>query len=382
MTQLRAAVAGAGAAGRRLGQGDPLGVQLRLVDAVVLGVVLPDVGAVGDLAEDLAPVGLGRRVEDGVEGRLDGVAAVAREQLGEPAGAHQAGGALGVEVGGEAVRHPAVAGHDPQRGLVGHAGIPQLDRGHRQALLEHGARVARHRAGHGAADVVVVAERLHERDDLALVEDRHGDAQVGQVADAALRLVDVVVEEHVALAHLGQREVAHDRVHEGGVGAPGELAQLAVVDAGAEVVRVADHRGARGAGDGGLDLHLDARQGALHDLDEDRVDRAALRRSAGCRARMPWAGRRCSLRLLGDDEVAERVDAHGEAGVDRHRRAELLDDRRAGEGVAGAQVGAPVDVGGDVPGIRVEADVAASSAGRVPARTRCRGRGSRAARGG
>ena len=138
------------------------------------------------------------------------------------------------------------------------------------------ARVARHRAGHGAADVVVVAEGLHEGDDLALVEDRHGDAQVGQVADAALRLVDVVVEEDVALAHLGEREVAHDRVHERGVGAAGELAQLAVVDAGAEVVRVADHRGARGAGDGGLDLHLDARQGALDDLDEDRVDRAAL----------------------------------------------------------------------------------------------------------
>ena len=274
--QLRAAVAGAGAAGRRLGQGDPLGVQLRLVDAVVLGVVLPDVGAVGDLAEDLAAVGLGRRVEDRVEGRLDGVAAVAGEQLGEAAGAHEAGGALGVEVGGEAVRHPAVAGHDPQRGLVGHAGVPQLDRGDRQALLEHGARVARHRAGHGAADVVVVAEGLHERDDLALVEDRHGDAQVGQVADAALRLVDVVVEEDVALAHLGQREVAHDRVHERGVRAAGELAQLAVVDAGAEVVRVADHRAAAGAGDGGLDLHLDARQGALDDLDEDRVDGAAL----------------------------------------------------------------------------------------------------------
>ena len=60
----------------------------------------------------------------------------------------------------------------------------------------------------------MVAEGLDERDDLALVEDRHGDAQVGQVADAALGLVDVVVEEDVALAHLLDREVAHDRVHE------------------------------------------------------------------------------------------------------------------------------------------------------------------------
>jgi hypothetical protein len=220
-------------------------VQLRLVDSVVLGVVLPDVGAVGDLAEDLAPVGLGRRVEDGVEGRLDAVAAVPGEQLAEPARTHEARGALGVEVGGEAVRHPGVAGHDPQRSLVGHAGIPQLDRWHRQALFEDGARVARHRAGHRTTDVVVVAERLHEGDDLAVVEHRHGDAQVGQVADAALGLVDVVVEEHVALAHLVEGKVACDRVHERRVRAPGQLAQLAVVDAGAEVVRVADHRAAR-----------------------------------------------------------------------------------------------------------------------------------------
>ena len=43
--------------------------------------------------------------------------------------------------------------------------------------------------------------------------------------------------------------------------------------------------------------------------------------------------------LLGDDEVADRVDANGEAGVDGHGRAELLDDGRPAEGVAGAQVG-------------------------------------------
>ena len=36
----------------------------------------------------------------------------------------------------------------------------------------------RHRARHHAADVVVVAEGLHERDDLAVVEHRHGHAQV------------------------------------------------------------------------------------------------------------------------------------------------------------------------------------------------------------
>src|SRR6476469_6162395 len=59
---------------------------------------------------------------------------------------------------------------------------------------------------------------------------------------------------------------------------------------------------------------------------------------------------------LGDDEVAERVDADDEAGVDRDRRAELLDDRRTLDGVAGEQVRAPPDVGVDVAGVGVEAD--------------------------
>ena len=47
-----------------------------------------------------------------------------------------------------------------------------------------------------------------------VVEHRHRHAQVGQVADAALGQVDVVVEEHVARPHRLEREVAHHRVHQ------------------------------------------------------------------------------------------------------------------------------------------------------------------------
>ncbi len=260
-----------GVVGRRTRQGDPLRVQHRLVDAVVLGVVLPHPLPDRDLAEDLAAVGLRRTADDRVEAGLDGVGAVPVEELAEPARAHQAGRALGVEVGGERLRHPGVAGHDRQGSLVGHARVPEPDRGHHQALLEDAGGVGGHRAGYGATDVVVVAEGLDERDDLAVAEDRHGDAEVGQVPDAALGAVDVVVEEDVAGLHLLDREVAGDRVHEGGVGAAGELAQQPVVDAGPEVVGVTDHRAAAGAADGGLDLHLDARQRTLDDLDQHRV---------------------------------------------------------------------------------------------------------------
>src|SRR5205814_7417635 len=102
---------------------------------------------------------------------------------------------------------------------------------------------------------------------------RYRDAQVGQVADAALGAVHVVVEEHVAGAHRRQWMVADDRMDERGVRAAGQLAQPAVVDTGPEVVRVADHRGPCGAPDRGLHLPLDRGERTVHDLDEHRISR-------------------------------------------------------------------------------------------------------------
>jgi hypothetical protein len=127
-----------------------------------------------------------------------------------------------------------------------------------------------------------MAERLDERHDIRpvprraiaapRVEDRDRDAQVGQVADAALGRVDVVVEVHVAGPHRLEREVAHHRVDQRAVAAPGQFPQPPVVDACAKVVGVADHRRARGPRDGLLDLGLDRRQRALDELDRDGVD--------------------------------------------------------------------------------------------------------------
>src|SRR5215217_3752798 len=113
------------------------------------------------------------------------------------------------------------------------------------------------------------------------------------MADAALGEVDVVVEVDVAGPHRLEREVAHDRVHQRRVRAPGELAQPPVVDAGAEVVLVADHRRARRAPDRLLDLRLDRRERALDDLHEDRVDHRATTTlpSSSTRAVKPgWIG--------------------------------------------------------------------------------------------
>jgi hypothetical protein len=81
-----------------LGERHPLRVQARRVHTVVLGVVLPHVGAVGDLGQELAPEGLGGALENRVETGLDLLAAVALEQIAEPLGAHAAGRHLAVEV--------------------------------------------------------------------------------------------------------------------------------------------------------------------------------------------------------------------------------------------------------------------------------------------
>src|SRR5690606_29293416 len=100
----------------------------------------------------------------------------------------------------------------------------------------------------------------------------HGDAQVREVADTALGEVDVVVEVDVAGPHRVGWEVADDGLYERGVGATGELAHRHVVYAGPVVVGVADHRRARRAPDGVLDLLLDRGERPLDDLEHDRVD--------------------------------------------------------------------------------------------------------------
>ena len=139
--------------------------------------------------------------------------------------------------------------------------------------------MGRHRAGHHAADVVVVAEGLDEGDHPAPVEDGHGRRQVGQVSHRSFRQVDIVVVENVAFPHHLQREVANHRLHHRAVGPAGQLAAASVVDAGPVVVLVADHRRARGPLDRRLHLGLDRGQGALDDLEEDGVDGGDHRRS-------------------------------------------------------------------------------------------------------
>ena len=146
----------------------------------------------------------------------------------------------------------------------------------------------------------MVAESLNERDDLPVMMNWHGDAQVGQVADAAFRLIHVIVEEDVARLDGLDRKIAHDRLHQGRVGTAGQLAAMTIVDATAKVARFADHRRAGGALDGRFDFGLGRSQCAFDDFDDDGVEVSGGRRvvawSTGhrvrSRSRLPYVSTR------------------------------------------------------------------------------------------
>ena len=256
----------------RLRQGDALRVEPRRIHAVVLRVVLPRVGPVRDLAQELPLEGLGGPVEDRVDAGLDLRAAVSAEEVGQALRPEPAGRHLAVEVAAQTVGQPRVAHHDLDDVLVRLARRVELHRRDDETFLVRAGRVRRHRARDRAADVVVMPEDLDERDDVALVEHRQRHAEIGKMADPALGAVDVVVEVDVARPHRFDRKVAHHRLHERGVGASGQLAAAPIMDAGPEVARLADHRGARRALDGRLHLRLHGGQRPLDDLEHDGID--------------------------------------------------------------------------------------------------------------
>ena len=256
-------------------------MQLGVGDAVVLDVIFPAIFAVGDPRQQLVAEDGGAFVENGLEAGLDLGAAEPLEQRGHALRPHQAGLHLAVEVGGEHVGNAGVALDDGEDRLVAHALGVELHRRDGEPFLEHRDRRARHRARHAPADVVMVSERLDVGDDLAVMEHRHRAAEVRQMADAALGEIGVVHQEHVAGTHGLGGKIAHHGIRHRRIGAAGELAAVAVEQADAVVVGLADHRAAGGALDRVFDLGLDRVERAFDDLQHDRVDRrvvAPLRR--------------------------------------------------------------------------------------------------------
>ena len=202
--------------------------------------------------------------------------AVALGERDDPPRSQHRGADLGVEVAPEMLRQARVALDDAERRLVHLAALVELDRRDHQALGPHVLGMDGQAAGHRAADIVVVAEDLGEADQPSLVEDRQGGAEIGDVADAARRVVGVVPEEHVARVDVVFPEILEHRLDQRRIGPPGELAPPGVEQRDPVVVLVADHRRARGALDGGLDLELGRADGAGDDLELDRPELPGL----------------------------------------------------------------------------------------------------------
>jgi hypothetical protein len=256
-------------------------VQFWIGDAVVFDVIFPGIFAVGDLAQQLVAVDVAAFLQDGLEAGFDLILAETRKQAGHPLRAHQAGLDFAVEIGRQHLRHAGVAPDDGKDGVVAHALAVDFYRRNREAFLEHRGGGSRHRARDPAADIVVMAEGLDIGHDLALMKHRHGAAQIGQMADAAFGEIGVVHQEHVAGPHGMRREIPYHAVRHRRIGSSGQLAAIAIEQSDPKIMRLADHRAARGALDGIFDLGLDRIKRAIDDLQHDRIDHRGLAHRRG-----------------------------------------------------------------------------------------------------
>ena len=245
-------------------------MQAGWIHAVRLNVILPAVDTVGDLGQQLLADRASAVLDDRVEGGFQGGDAVAGGELLDAAGAETSGADLRIDVAAQVLGQARVALQDAEGGVVGAAAVVELDRRHDQAFLPHVGRVDGETAGHHAADVVVVAEDLAEPHEAFAEEDRQRGTQVGRVPGAAGAVVGVVPEEDVAGVDVLEAEVLEDGLHDGGVGATGELTAVGVEDGDAVVVLVADHGGTGRALDGGFDLQLGGTDRARDHLQLDR----------------------------------------------------------------------------------------------------------------
>lgn len=225
-----------------------------------------------------------------------------------------------------ASRKPAVADEQP---------VVEED-----ALLLDGAAEGGHGAGGDAADLGVVAARGDQEAECPsgiarLVEHRGHDGHVGQVGAAVVRVVDGV---HVAGPQVVRAPpqdlldgLAHGAEVDGDVGRVGDEVALGVEEGAGEVEAFLDVDRVGGVLQAHAHLLGDGHEEAVEDLQEDRVH---------VRPRGHARGARC-------DAVQEEVSAVGRggppAGVDDGRGVGLGEERGAVDGVAGAEVLAPVE---------------------------------------
>jgi hypothetical protein len=242
------------------------------------------VSPVRDLG-DLRPQHLLGVVHPVVRGAHHHLGAVALDEPEEALAAELAGGEHRVHVAAVHRLGPDVVEDHPVEVLVQ---LSALVPAQRVVHLRLGVDVERVGVdpGEGAADVEHVRRHRREAEQLALVEDRHRDRDVGRVGGAEVRMV---VDDHVAVVDLALEPVEEAAdvpgqradVHRGRVGLA-QLAALGVEDSRAEVLGLADDRRVAHPEQDACHLLRDRVEGAAEDAERDRVDLDALpRRRAG-----------------------------------------------------------------------------------------------------
>ena len=211
--------------------------------------------------------------DDRVVGGFQGLDAVAFSQRNDALAAEPGSADLGIEIAAQMLRETRVARNDLEYGFVDLTPFVDLDGGHHQSLGPHVGRIGGQAARHRASDIVVVTEDLAEPDQPVAVEDGYRGAQIGDMPDAARTVVGVVPEEDVSRVNIALIEVLEDRLDQGGVGTPRQLAPLRIEERHAVVVLVPDHRRARGSLDGSLDFELGGSDRPGNDFELDRTER-------------------------------------------------------------------------------------------------------------
>ena len=237
---------------------------LRLVDAVGNGLGARPRGGFGAV-HDLGDRGhhLGR--------------AVAVEQFEEAplAGLHR--GDLRAQVAHGARRQPHVHADDVEQVLVDLAAVLILQD---RDLDAFGIDVGGHAAEH-AADVEPVRHAAGEAGELALVEDRQREGEmvevaagdVGIVGDVDVARIDVLDAEMLDLGLHGLRHAADEHRQ---ADADRDGLALRREQAGGEVQRLVDDHVVGGAHEVGLHFLGHGEDAVAHDLDDDRIDLAAV----------------------------------------------------------------------------------------------------------
>ena len=132
--------------------------------------------------------------------RAERLAELRHAPCAEPGRAH-----LATQIADHHVGYPAVVADDRLDFGVDAVGGPHADRRHQESVMEDLARRRAGRTRHQPADIGLVGDAHPEGDQPSLVEGGRRDHEIGDVAVA--RLVGVVADEAVAVAH-GLRRVA------------------------------------------------------------------------------------------------------------------------------------------------------------------------------